>query len=106
MLKFYTNEIGDIYIKENFIRLNNFIQDDGMLRGEWKFFTLTFPAAVTAEKIPHNLGFQPKDIVQTSKTGTGSITFNYSSFTPTYFNITTTGACVVRFFAGTYNEGV
>lgn len=106
MIKLLTNEIKDIFILENFNRLNAFFNIVDLFRGEWRFFELTFTAAVTNQKIPHNLGFEPKDIIQTSKTGAGSITFNYSLFDQTYFNITTTGSCVVRFFAGTYKKEV
>lgn len=104
MKLFDVNRIEDEYVRENFERLSNFLLNDGLLRGEWKFFTITFTAAVTNLKYPHHLGFLPKDILQTSKTGAGSITFNYDLFTATNLDITTTGACVVRFFAGSYKD--
>lgn len=106
MIKFSFNNIDDQYIRENFERLTKFIQNQGILRGEWQFFEIVFPAAVTHYRVPHNLGFQPKDILQTSLIGAGSITFNYTLFDATYLDITTTGACTVRFFAGSYRDEV
>lgn len=102
--RLFVNEIEDPYVKENFERLTRFVNDQSFLRGEWQFFEITFTGAVTNYKHKHNLGFVPKDILQTSKTGAGAITFNYTSFDSTNIDITTTGACVVRFFVGSYRD--
>jgi hypothetical protein len=73
------------------------------LQGQFDHFALTISKAETNLKIPHSLGFQPKDIIQTSLTGAGAITYNYATFTNQFIDITTTGACEVRFFGGTYD---
>lgn len=97
-------DIDDTYIRENFKRLSDFLREFPLFRGEWAFFTLTFDAAVTNLKVAHGLGFKPLDIIQTSITGAGSITFNYSLFNSETLDITTTDACVVRCFIGAYSE--
>lgn len=97
-------DIDDVYIRENFKRLNKFFQDFPLFRGEWRFFELTFTAAVTDLAVGHGLGFKPTDIIQTSKTGVGDITFNFDDFTTENISVTTTGACVVRAFIGSYKE--
>lgn len=102
--RFIFKDIPDEYLRENFKRLNNFMQDFPLFRGDWKFFTLTFTAAVTNGKVQHGLGFRPLDVIQTSKTGAGSITFNFDKFTADSLDVTTTGACVVRCFVGAYKE--
>lgn len=88
--------------RDNFARLNIFLRDVPFLRGKWVFFTYTFSAAVTNLKIPHNLGFMPQDVIQTSLVGAGALTWNYALFDKTNVNMTTTGACTVRAFVGTY----
>lgn len=102
--EFIFKDIDDIYIRENFKRLNLFFQKFPLFRGEWKFFERTFDGAVTNEKIAHGLDFKPTDVIQTSITGAGAITFNYASFDGTNIDVTTTGACTVRFFVGAYKE--
>ena len=72
--------------------------------GNWRFYELTFTAAVTNYRFKHNLTFTPKDIIQTSRTGAGAITFNHTLFNGTFIDITTTGACIVRFFIGRKSE--
>jgi hypothetical protein len=97
-------DIQDVYIRENFRRITLFFQDFPFFRGEWAFFEREFAGAVTNEEVAHGLGFKPLDVIQTSKIGAGSITFNFSLFTDTHINVTTTGACTVRFFVGAYKE--
>jgi hypothetical protein len=106
MLKLFNNEITDPFIKENFERLTKIINNQPLMRGEWEFFEVSFPAAVTNFKFKHNLGFKPRDVIETSKIGAGSITFNYSAFDATNIDITTSGALTVRFFAGSYRNEI
>lgn len=105
ILRLFTREILDRYSQDNFQRLTNYINAEPVLKGRFKFFTYTFTGAVTNEKILHHLGFQPKDVLQTSLTGAGTITWNYDRFDVNYINVTTTGPCVVRAFLGSYAEG-
>ena len=104
MIKLFVKEIKERFSQENFETLQNYIQDEALLKGEFKFFEITFTQAETNYKFPHKLGFQPKDVIQTSLTGAGSLTWNYDSFDSTNLNITTTDACVVRAFIGRYAE--
>lgn len=102
--EFIFKDIDDPFIRENFKRLTLFIKAFPLFRGNWAFQEKTFTGAVTNLNIVHGLGFKPTDVIQTSKTGAGAITFNYSSFDSININVTTTGACVVRFFIGAYRE--
>lgn len=101
---FIFKDIEDTYIRENFKRLSLFLQKDALLKGSWSFFTFEFDGAVTNDRVRHGLGFKPLDVIQTSITGPGSITFNYDLFDKESIDVTTTGACVVRAFIGAYKE--
>ena len=104
MIKLLVKEVEDATIRENFKRVQKeFSSEQPILRGNWKFFEITFTGAVTNFKYPHQLSFVPKDIIQTRLTGTGSLTWNYARFDFTNLDITTTGACVVRAFVGSYD---
>lgn len=103
-IKFYLQELTDQYLIENFRRLNDFFMSVKMLNGRFEFLEITIPQAVTDFNFTHHLGFQPKDIIQTSLIGAGSLTWNYEKFTKDFLSITTSGPCVVRLFAGSYKE--
>jgi hypothetical protein len=97
-------EIDDAVVRENFERVKADVESHPFLRGSWRFIELEFTGAVTNYQHPHSLGFIPQDVIQTSLIGAGSLTWNYSSFSRSHLNITTTGACTVRAFVGSYYE--
>lgn len=94
-----------LVVRENFKAIRDFLKENSNLQN-FTLFELTFTQAVTAQKIPHRLGFAPKDVVQTSLLGVGTLTWNYDKFDETNIVVTTTGACVVRAYIGTETEGV
>jgi len=96
-------DIADDYIRENFTRVQKYLNEDNFAKCQWKHFEVIFPGATTNRMIAHRLGFQPLDLVQTFKTGVGTVTFNYDDFSDTSISITASGACRVRFFLGRYN---
>lgn len=98
--------LKDPLARENFQRIQDASLKDALPKGEWKFFEIVFTKAVTNFKYPHSLGFMPKDIIQTSLKGAGTLTWNYNLFTQTDLNITTSGACTVRAFVGSYSEEI
>lgn len=98
------SNIDDLITRKNFITISEFINDQGILRGKFKFFIVTVTGAQTKFKFSHNLGFMPQDVIQTSVIGSGAVTFNYSIFDSTYLYLTTTGTVTVRFFAGVYSS--
>lgn len=101
MLNLINTLIEDEYSRENFQRISDFFRVQNHLFN-FKHFEVEFPGAVTGFKFRHGLGFQPKDVIQTSLIGAGSLTWNYTEFNKDTVSMTTTGACVVRFFLGTY----
>lgn len=105
IIKLFLNEVEDQYLLENFIRLEDFINAQTFFKGQFKHFDINIPAAVTNFKFKHNLGFQPRDVIQTLLTGAGLLTWNYDKFDAKFLDITTTGPVTVRAFIGTYREG-
>lgn len=97
-------QLQDPVARECFQWIVDFVRDVPLLQGNFRHLELEFNKAETNLKVPHNLGFKPEDIIQTSVTGAGSVTFNYNKFDNTNLDITTSGACVVRFFAGRYER--
>lgn len=96
--------VEDRFIRENFVRLQRFLYDFPLFRGDWKFFEISFLGAVTNKAIPHGLDFVPTDIIQTRLVGPGTLTWDYDLFDRTKLVATTTGACSVRAFVGAYRE--
>jgi len=98
----FLNDIGEEEIQENFVRINDYVRAEPILRSQFYHFELDIPGVVTAGKFKHNLGFPPKDLIQTSLIGSGSIAWDYSRFDKDFLEYTTTGPCKVRFFVGSY----
>lgn len=73
-------------------------------KGKFRHIEIDIPSAVTNMKYPHHMGFKPLDVIQTSLTGAGNLTWNYDGFDNSFVDITTTDACKVRAFLGTYKE--
>lgn len=103
--KVEVTRVKDATLREVLQTVDENFQEDALSKADFAFFEITVTGAVTNKKIPHSLGFQPKDVIQTSKTGAGSLTWNYDQFDVTNLDITTTGSCVVRAFIGRYSEG-
>lgn len=100
MLNLLVNQIDNTFIKENFIRINDFFTRNPTLEN---FQLVTFTAdTATTVKIAHKLGYVPKDVIQLRKTGVGNLTWDYTNFTIDYVYATVTGPCEVRAFVGTY----
>ena len=96
--------ISDPIIRDYFRYIVEDLESQSVLKGNWKFFEMSFDSAVTNKKIPHHLGFVPKDVLQLSVTGAGNITWNYSSFDSDNLDVTTTGACVIRAYIGSHRN--
>lgn len=105
MKTYRIEEIKDPVVRENFEKLLSELREFPLLHGKFKFFELEFTKAVTSAQVRHSLGFRPKDVIQTSLVGAGTITFNYGDFSSTHLDITTSGVCTWRGFIGTYLEG-
>ena len=97
-------DIEDQYIRENFTRLLDYFRKDTIRIPGWKFFEITFAEGGSGVQFLHRLGFLPKDILVTSTSDLENVVFRFDEFTKDYFVMDVSGACTVRFFAGTYRE--
>lgn len=104
MKRLNLDKVPDSVVRDNFRIISEEFRKNPFLLGTWRFLELEFLSAVTNFKYQHRLGFTPKDVIQTSVVGAGSVTWNYSSFDRTNLDITTTGACTVRALVGSYQE--
>jgi hypothetical protein len=102
---FILKDVQDQWVRENFFRLQKFLQGVPFLKGEFVFFEKSFPAGAGGVIFPHGLLFRPTDIIQTAVSNNGIITWNYDKFTKTDLNVSVSGPCTVRAFVGAYREG-
>ena len=103
-LNLILEKVVDAVARENFQKIAQFVVNSDILRPNFKFYEIIFTKAETNKRIPHRLTFVPKDVIQTSLIGPGSLTWNYSLFNKEYLDVTTTDACTVRVFVGTHPE--
>lgn len=104
MIELILKDINDQYVRENFTRLIDYFKKDSIRIPAWKFFEITFVEGGTNVRYPHRLGYLPKDIIMTACSDSENVVFNYDLFSDTHFDLSPSGACTVRFFAGTYRE--
>lgn len=105
MINLLVKDVDNEIVRENFRRVQKELTETQViLKGNWKYFKLTFTGAVTNLKIAHGFNFIPTDVIQTSTSGVGFIQWNYDSFDRTYLDISTSDACVIRAFVGRYEE--
>ena len=103
--KLLKKEVIDVYAQENFVRLEDYIREEPILKTGFKFLSMTleapsYPATVS---YPHRLGFLPMDVIVTRNIG--SYTLEYDDFTDLTIAVTITGPVELRMFVGTYAEG-
>ena len=96
-----TREIQDVYVRENFLKLQDYFNKENQLYG-FRFFEVKLDKAVTNYKVAHGLSIPPRDVVMSHISGPGIATFNLGKFDTKNMDITTTGAVLLRFYAGTY----
>ena len=94
-------EIQDDVVRHNFELLKEYFENQNQLQ-DFVHLVISIDSAQTNVKIRHGLGFVPRDILRTRKTGSGNITFNRSLFTDQLLDITTTGAVEFRGYFGRY----
>jgi len=97
-----TDRIADSSVVEALEIIKDVLIPEPLVNSGFEFMEITFAGAATNLKIAHGLGFRPLDVLQSSLTGAGAITWNYAKFDNTNLDVTVTGACTVRAFIGAY----
>ncbi len=100
----YIVEIEDQYIRENFRKVKDYTKNVFLFKN-LKFFEVNLTTNTTNLRFKHNLGYTPKDLIQTGLYGTGTVTWNYNLFDANFLDLTTAsipanGTLTVRFLAG------
>lgn len=94
-------EINDTYLRRNFQSLDDYFKSQNQLL-DFKFLDIVFTGAETNRKIAHGLGVVPVDLIRLALVGPGVLTFDRSLFDKNYLYISSSGACRVRMFVGSY----
>ena len=101
------SSISDVATRENFRKLQERIDQEVFLNGEFEHYEVFLDAGkdVTQDFV-HNLGFVPRDTILTFVSpDTVSVTFNYDSYTNQIINYTVSAAPVTfRFILGRYRK--
>lgn len=105
MLDLRFENIADPLIRDAIFNIVEEFRKQDTFNSQLKHFEINFLTPVTNFKFPHKLGFVPKDVILTSSIGYGVATFNYDLFDNVNFDITTTDAVKIRFFAGSFLRG-
>lgn len=95
--------IENIYIRDAFQEIHDFLHSHDILRGVFRKVVFEAPEAGTFT-IEHCLPFLPCEVWLTSATNGAGVTINYDSITEEQFEITTTGEGTIKFLAGNITE--
>lgn len=98
------DKIVDENVRDSFQGVEEYLQSQVILQGQWEFFELNFEAAVTNFKWPHQFNFVPQDVILTGSQGDQRFTFNFELFDFTNLDITVSGPVKLRFLAGRYED--
>lgn len=96
-------EIIDTKLRKILQDLNDDLNNETVIRGNFKLLTIGVNKAETNLLVAHGLKYQPQDVIVTYKSGSNTYTINYDSFDATNISITTTGAMNLRMLIGRIN---
>lgn len=110
LLKLFTTEVQDKFVRENFQRLERYFRADPLAKSQLTFFELELASDTTAGypvsvTYPHRLGFRPTDVIQLSiSPDDATVIWEYGSFTRENLSIYIAEAVTVRALIGRYGE--
>lgn len=95
----YTKQIDDKYIRDNFERIEETLNNLVFNQGDFEFFEFRVEGEQDAYKLYHNLGFNPNDVIVTKAIGS-AYQFNYNGFNDQYLTVETSGDLYLRCIIG------
>ena len=98
-MELFTKQIDDIYVRENFEKIQQSFNDLVFTLGDFQFFEFRIEGAQEEYKYYHNLGFTPNDIIVTKAIGS-HFEIDYNGVTDEYITFQTTGDVYIRAFIG------
>lgn len=106
MVELILKDIEDPYVRENFFRLSNFLNQQVWFEGDFQLFDIVIPGAFENFKIKHGLTFIPADIITLAVEGNYNFFFKYTSFDTEYMYVQAEGATRIRFLAGKLKDPI
>lgn len=108
LIRLLRDEIKDTYIRDNFRRLQDFLNVDPLRKGQFKFYEIVLKTAAVNAVYPHRLGFLPFDVLHLSVRlpDTATVTWHYDKFDEINLVFSTSGGCTIRAYIGRYGEGL
>lgn len=76
------------------------VNNEPLIKGQFKFYEINILKAETNYTIKHGLGFLPKDVIVTYKSGSATYDIKYDLFTADHIVLSTTGAMSLRMYIG------
>lgn len=98
------DNIKDRFIRENFFRVQKFVQAQAVLLANFTFYEVEISGANSKFALAHGLDFVPIDVIVLSIHGNHNVYFRYQEFDKTNIYLTAAGPVKVRFLAGRYSE--
>jgi len=93
-------DIEDNYVRENFFRLEKFLDEQVFFDGDFSFFEIDIKSQDFNFKVKHSLKFIPQDVFFLAVEGDHNFYFKYQDFDRDFMYISASGPCVIRFIAG------
>ncbi len=97
------DELEKISGKENFQKLLDYFKNSNPL-GDFTHLSYKCDVAQDHVKVAHGLGVKPHDIIKSTFTGVGKLTWHRDEFDDTFLVLSTTGAVKTRFLVGSKRE--
>lgn len=101
------DRLADEAVRDSFSIIKDEVAKCDLVQSGMKFFEISFTKTGTY-LVAHGLGLKPRDVIQTSVKGTGTVVWNFDSFDLENLSLTIGGTvstsvpCVVRAFIGAY----
>ena len=104
LLDLRADRVEDSTLRDNFQAIEEFINDQNILAGQWRYFEVEFDGSEHKTKFRHHLKFIPTDIIITSLEGHQSLEWQYKSFDRDYVLLHVHGPCRIKGFLGRYQD--
>lgn len=99
MMTLNLTKVTDKPTRDALEEVRDSFNEQDLILGSFKLYTVTTTGAVSNLVVSHTLGFTPMDIIVTRLSG-GTVTWSYDSFTKDKLVLSTSAAVSVRFLAG------
>ncbi len=98
-LDLLTQDLDTEKIQENFQKLRQFISQNPLVNGNFKFYRIVVKNPSVNYKFFHDLGFVPRDVIITY-ISSGSVIPDYGKFTKESIEFNVSDECEIRMLLG------